>query len=396
MDIKTFTDTVVLLPNEISVLLRGQHGIGKSEIIKFIAKNKFDLPVLDRRLSQLTEGDLVGLPHKVEREYQGEKISYATKFLPMEWFVQAIESPHLIFLDELDRACNEVQQSVFELLLDRSIQGNKIHPGCRIYSAINGGEKQAFYNVNTMDLAMLDRVWIADLHPTHEEWCEWAKSVNVHPMIVQFIESNPQSLEDSLEKTPEDMVKVSPSRRSWDRLNKTILKSETLSKYIKTIDMSNEDDKFLTTFRGVCSGFIGYETANLLISFLDEKNKFFTAEDVMDNFDSNKDKLTFLRIEEYNDIISKIEFYFKQENSTVTRDQINNIVKFWFILPKELKLVLHSKMCEVPEHLTLDGKDFVYVRTQFVEGWAEPLRAMVMESIGTDNELGKPSEPEEK
>jgi len=43
------------------VLLRGRHGVGKSEVVYQIAKD-LNLPVVERRASQMTEGDLVGLP----------------------------------------------------------------------------------------------------------------------------------------------------------------------------------------------------------------------------------------------------------------------------------------------------------------------------------------------
>ena len=43
------------------VLLRGRHGIGKSTVVYQYAKEQ-GLPVVERRASQMTEGDLLGLP----------------------------------------------------------------------------------------------------------------------------------------------------------------------------------------------------------------------------------------------------------------------------------------------------------------------------------------------
>ena len=43
------------------ILLRGRHGIGKSEVVYQIAE-ALDLPVVERRASQMTEGDLLGMP----------------------------------------------------------------------------------------------------------------------------------------------------------------------------------------------------------------------------------------------------------------------------------------------------------------------------------------------
>ena len=43
------------------VLMRGRHGIGKSESVYQFAK-MINLPVVERRASQMTEGDLLGMP----------------------------------------------------------------------------------------------------------------------------------------------------------------------------------------------------------------------------------------------------------------------------------------------------------------------------------------------
>ena len=43
------------------VLLRGRHGIGKSSVVYQFA-DTVGLPVVERRASQMTEGDLLGLP----------------------------------------------------------------------------------------------------------------------------------------------------------------------------------------------------------------------------------------------------------------------------------------------------------------------------------------------
>ena len=62
IDFKTFNHVVkFVLDIKKPVLLRGRHGIGKSEVVHQIAE-KLGLPVVERRASQMTEGDLVGLP----------------------------------------------------------------------------------------------------------------------------------------------------------------------------------------------------------------------------------------------------------------------------------------------------------------------------------------------
>ena len=62
VDFKTFkTVSKFICDVRKPILLRGRHGIGKSEVVYQTAED-LGLPVVERRASQMTEGDLVGLP----------------------------------------------------------------------------------------------------------------------------------------------------------------------------------------------------------------------------------------------------------------------------------------------------------------------------------------------
>ena len=103
MDIKTFINVVTKLPPDISVLAMGATGIGKSQIFKKIADN-LDIPLIDRRLAQMTEGDIIGLP---------ELVDGVTRFAPVDWLLRACREPVVLLLDEPNRATTEVQQCAF-------------------------------------------------------------------------------------------------------------------------------------------------------------------------------------------------------------------------------------------------------------------------------------------
>ena len=62
IDFATFLNVAPhILNSKLPVLIRGRHGVGKSEVVYQIAASR-DLPVIERRASQMTEGDLLGLP----------------------------------------------------------------------------------------------------------------------------------------------------------------------------------------------------------------------------------------------------------------------------------------------------------------------------------------------
>jgi MoxR-like ATPase len=154
VDFKTF---LKIVPHVVDikkpVLLRGRHGIGKSEIVYQFAAEK-QLPVVERRASQMTEGDLLGLP-----SVEGNVTSWCAP----DWLHRACNEPVVLFLDEVDRAIPEVRQGIFELTDSRKISGNVLHPDTLIFAAVNGGEHGSQYQVGEMDPAELDRRRLAYL-----------------------------------------------------------------------------------------------------------------------------------------------------------------------------------------------------------------------------------------
>lgn len=145
MTINKFVEMAKLLPEDISVLIRGDHGIGKSEIVSQLAdyfrekefgNDKDAFPLIDRRMSQMSEGDVIGLPIMD---------GITTTFCPPNWYQMACDRPVMLFLDEINRATHEVLQSCFQIILSRELNGRRLHPQTRVMAAVNTG---ASYVIN--------------------------------------------------------------------------------------------------------------------------------------------------------------------------------------------------------------------------------------------------------
>ena len=114
MSVETFKKVAAILPIEQSVLLRAVHGVGKSKIVRqvaFVLRETMGLKeykVVDRRLSQMSEGDMIGLP---------STDGNVTRFNPPDWYMEACKTPCCLFLDELNRATPEVMQAAFQVVL---------------------------------------------------------------------------------------------------------------------------------------------------------------------------------------------------------------------------------------------------------------------------------------
>lgn len=317
MEIKRFIDVAIALPKEDSILITGDHGIGKSEAVYQIGA-KLGLPVMERRLSQQSEGDLIGLPWKNEK-------NGSTGFYPPDWFMECTKKGHLLFLDEINRATPEVMQAAFELVLDRRLNGFNLHKDCRVFAAINTGTS---YQVNQMDPALLDRFFIVELRPTSDEWLEWAANDGkVTDLVRDFIRQNPKHLEHTATIEP---GKIYPSRRSW-------------TKFSRAMDKLNLE-KCLENglLYPVCLGYTGVEAAIQFTDFVKNAHKILKAEDVLDKWSETekyfaKNKVSNERIAA---LIERITTNAGEANWT--SDQAENVNKFLRIIPPEFAIKLFS------------------------------------------------------
>ena len=322
MSIKTFLSVANILPGDISILLRGPHGIGKSQVVRQIARELgfSDDDIIDRRLSQLSEGDLIGLP---------STDGNVTRFCPPDWVMRACRTPVCLFLDELNRGTNEVQQAAFQLVLDRELNGHKLHPQTRVFSAVNAS---AAYNVNEMDPALLDRFWTIDLTPTTEDWASWARSTgSVHDMIIDFIASNERWLDCPKDSEP---GKVTPSRRSWERLSRALASANIVE---------NPNDAL---FYPVCLGFVGTEATIAFHGFAKTIDNQVTGEEILRDYDKVKKKVLKLGQERQNILIEKVSDYITKSLKTLDERQGENLRKFMVDLPGELRVSAWSKMTQ--------------------------------------------------
>lgn len=219
------------------VLLRSAHGLGKSSLIYSIAKDLgFNRDnIIERRLSQMSEGEMIGLP-----VVSGD----TTKYNPMDWYLKACKEPCFLFFDEIDRASDENRQACFQIMDSRTFNGHRLHEGSLVAAAINGGKSGTNYRVRTMDPAELSRYAVIDIMPDPQSWLSWARTNGVHESIVGFISENRSMLYHSGIFEPN---KVYPCPRSWERLSNTIKKS-------KLIDEKNGISANLVS---ISSAFIG-------------------------------------------------------------------------------------------------------------------------------------------
>jgi len=322
IDFATFTSIAPhVLSVRLPILIRGRHGIGKSEVVYQIAAS-MGLPVVERRCSQMTEGDLLGLPAANVVEIGGKR---ATTWDAPDWLLTACAKPVVLFLDEVDRGTMEVRQGIFELTDSRKIAGVTLHPETVIIGAVNGGEHGAQYQVGEMDPAELDRWEVFDLAPTVEDWLSWAKT-GVDGLIWDFINQNRAHLEHTGDFEPN---KKYPSRRSWKRLNDCLVKARILEK------------QYAPTVFNLACGFVGFEAASSLQKFMKDYERQVTVEDILDAGKVSKTKD--FTVVDHAALVEKIMASGRM-NDLLDAKVLKNVASYWMTLPSEIAMKMFTQM----------------------------------------------------
>jgi len=303
------------------VMVRGRHGIGKSQVA-YQTADDLGLEVVERRASQMTEGDLLGLPDTSEMEVAGGERKVTTWNAP-DWFATACERPVLLFLDEVDRATLEVRQGLFELTDSRKLNGWHLHPGTVIIAAVNGGEHGAQYQVGELDPAEIDRWTVYDVEPTTEDWLAWANG-RVHKIVWDFINQNRSHLEH--ETADFEPNKVYPSRRSWDRFS-------TTAAPLGVFDEGGDGDLLYN----LACGFLGFEAAVALRDFVSKYEHQVTIEQILD--DGEIDRTKDFGINEHAALVEKMAAagIFKEKLSD---ERTQNLGEYFLAIPAEIGMKL--------------------------------------------------------
>lgn len=287
----------------------GPMGVGKSQIMKQIA-DELGYKLIDLRLAQQESGDLIGLPYK-----NGDS---STHWAKPEWWPKEGEKC-IVFLDELNRAPNDVRQAVFQLVLDRRLHTHILPKDCYVHAAVNPDNGN--YQVETLDPAMIRRFCSIVVEPDVDTWLAWAKGDGkIDNHVSEFVNVN----RGLLFHAEEIKLDVKPTPDSYRMLD-MLLKAGVVSK-------ENQMEIF--------KGLLGNEGSVAFCKWMDKNYKRpVSGTEVLTHYEQVKEKVIKQEIPETTQTVTDLIALLKNKK-TMTDIETKNLSGFFLDIKKESRAAL--------------------------------------------------------
>lgn len=194
--LKSYLQKLVEHRMQISTMIWGPPGIGKSSIVSQVATT-YGLDFVDVRLSQLAPTDLRGLPVPEN----GRSRWYPPEFLPDG-------GAGILFLDELNMAPPAMQGIAQQLILDRRVGSYEVPDGWFIWAAGNRKEDRA--SVFEMPAPLANRFLHLEVTCDFDSFKAYSLATGLNEQVLAFLAFRPALLH---KHDPQQVAWPSP--RSW-------------------------------------------------------------------------------------------------------------------------------------------------------------------------------------
>lgn len=307
-NIKEIVSIIDATPNAQALLLKGIHGVGKSESIKKYMEDR-GYRMVTLFLGQAADaGDIVGLPSRIEGVDGEGNPCLITDFAPPKWWPLDMNEKVVVFLDEINRGKPEIMQCVMDMVLNRKLNGRALPPETRIIAAMNPMD-DGYYQVEELDPALMDRFNVYDFKATNEEWLEWAYENKVNGVVIGFIGKHPDHLDPPSSKDAKS-GEVYPSRRSWKRVS----------------DIINANPKLLEGNRkqllNVLLGVIGTRSGTALDKYIREVGSGLSAANILSAWDDKiEEKVRIMQIQEALHMNTQLIYWLEENIETLQKNK---------------------------------------------------------------------------
>lgn len=199
-----------------SVALWGAMGVGKSTLVKQVAKELSKrtgkrVHVIDIRLLNFSPVDLRGVPSAdVNKEFT---IWLKPKIFDLSEDEDCI---NIVFLDEISAAPQSLQAAAYQIALDKQIGEHKLPDNCIVICAGNRTTDRSV--AFRMPKALANRLMHFEITPDFRSWSEWALDNNIDNRVIGYLAFDNSKL--NVEAEIEELA--FPTPRSWEFVSRLL------------------------------------------------------------------------------------------------------------------------------------------------------------------------------
>lgn len=336
---ETLKQTIIDLNRlHIPIYILGKIGIGKSDIIKQIHEQIYDCKECyfeDIRASYLDNTDLRGLFKIDEKEgvtkwYLSEKIGKFTK-------------PNVkgtILFDEINLASEDIQSSLYQIILDRNIEGKRISDDVMIIAAGNTSDEADM--VRPLSPALYNRFAVIEYNPEPKYIIKYlAEKYNNQEQnkVILFLKNNIDSVIEDVNKDEEVSVFARP--RGWERV----------MQYLSNGNVLNVDDKVQYN---IISSIVGIKAAHKLLKYIQDVELFNIDKILREGI--TKEYINSLTSVNKYALMSAAVLYFKYNVSGANNDTIKRLAESLYNtiithMPEDYKFIFYKECVSKNENI---------------------------------------------
>lgn len=231
-------------------------GIGKSSMFRAVAE-ELNLKMIDIRAAGKESPDINGVPYP---NADKTKMTY----LPFDQFplvgdslpVKADGTTYdgwLVFFDEAPNAAADVQAALYQVLLERMVGKEHIHPKVRF--ALAGNNMDNGCGVEVVSNALASRTCVLQVRSDFKSWKKLFADANVDNRVISYLEWKPSNLNIFDGDANSNGVTPFPCERTWT----------FASQFLQSL---GKDHKPTTVTKHVLAGFLGLQVGFEFYNFL--------------------------------------------------------------------------------------------------------------------------------
>ena len=215
LSLNEFANAIATVGSDVTIIGQGEPGIGKSYMLKAVAKRYPDYEVAYIDCTLLDLGDFA-LPYTELASFAGGEDIKVTKFAPNARFKFQSGKPVIVMLDEIGKAMKAVKNVLLTLMLEKRIGDMKLPEGSIVFGTTNLATDGVG---DSLEAHARNRVCFVTVRKPHagfnadgsidpDSWGAWAVENDIAPEILAWVKQFPHALESYTDQAQKDNLYI--------------------------------------------------------------------------------------------------------------------------------------------------------------------------------------------